>query len=415
MNAEIISVGTELTLGEITNTNARFLADQLRQFDIHNYWQTTVDDQKERIVTAIRQAEQRAQLIFICGGLGPTADDVTMASVAQALDTDLVLDDMYWVTVQDDFRQRRLTLSPENIRQAYYLKGGQALTNPVGLALGSIFSDHDHTYVVLPGPPREFQAMVTESLRPHLEKLTSGRTIMNRVLHFVGYPESTLMDDIQKILGTQTKVIATSYVQPDETQVRLTVFDCPVDVAQQRLAQAEEQIVSELGSYYFGSGEGLTLASQVVKHLKKLGMTISAAESLTAGLFQSTICSVPGASAVFTGGFVTYATEMKTKLLGIPEELINEHSVVSAEVAGAMAQHSRQLTGANLGIGFTGVAGPYGLSGHPVGEVWIGIANGQQTITKQLHLSQQMGRQAIRQQSVQRGLLAIEHLLKSLD
>lgn len=411
MNAEIISVGTELTLGEITNTNARFLADQLRQLDIHCFWQTTVDDQPARIMAAIHQANQRADLIFICGGLGPTADDVTMASVAKALGTELVLDADYWKTVEDDFQQRGVKFGHDNIRQAYYLKGGEALANPVGLALGSLLQNTEHTYVVLPGPPREFHAMVKESLLPKLKQLSNGQTIMNRVLHFVGYPESTLMDDIQKILQNQDAVIATSYVQPDETQVRLTVYNRSAEESQELLNQAETKITQQLGDYFFGTGEGITLAGQVVKHLTERGLTLTAAESLTAGMFQSTICSVPGASKVFAGGFVTYATEMKTKLLGIPQQLIQENSVVSGAVAGAMAQRSRQLTGANIGIGFTGVAGPDNLDGHPVGEVWFGIDDGQQLLTKQLHLSQRMGRQAIRRQSVQLGLLALDHLL----
>ncbi|WP_295729877.1 competence/damage-inducible protein A [uncultured Limosilactobacillus sp.] len=413
MNAEIISVGTELTLGEITNTNARFLANQLRELDINCFWQTTIDDQQSRIVTAINQAKQRADLIFICGGLGPTADDVTMESVAKAVGTKLGLDKKYWQTVQADFKHRGIDFTHDNVRQAYYLDGGQELANPVGLALGSMIERSGHTYVVLPGPPREFQAMVKQSLMPQLKRLSNGRTIMNRLLHFVGYPESTLMDDIHKILEHDTAVIATSYVQPDETQVRLTVFDHSIKESQQLLDYAETQIIEQLSDYYFGTGEGVTLAGQVVKHLKKKGLTLTAAESLTAGLFQSTICSVPGASQVFDGGFVTYATEMKTKLLSIPEQVIQQNSVVSGAVAGAMAQHSRQLTGADLGIGLTGVAGPDELEGHPVGEVWLGIDDGHQIITKQLHLSQQMGRQAIRHQSVQLGLLAIEHLLRT--
>ncbi|WP_251547208.1 competence/damage-inducible protein A [Limosilactobacillus caecicola] len=413
MEAEIISVGTEITLGQITNTNARFLADQLRQLNIKDYWQTTVNDDRQRIIAAIHQAAQRAELIFICGGLGPTQDDVTMASVADAVGADLKLDQKYWEQLQADFKQREVALAPENIRQAYYLGGGEALPNPVGLALGSLIQQGAHTYVVLPGPPREFKAMVEKSLLPRLHQLADNQTIASLNLHFVGYPESTLMDDIQEIIGTAGPVVATSYVQPGETQVRLTVFDQQCDTAQQLLKTAEAKIIAQLGKYYYGTGNEITLAGQVVKELKKRDLTVSAAESLTGGLFQATICGVPGASNVFAGGFVTYATEMKTKLLGIPAEKIAQYSVVSGEVAGAMAARSRQLTGAEIGVGFTGVAGPDGLDGHPVGEVWIGVQFGEQIITKQLHLSQRMGRQAIRQQSVQRGLLMLHHLLQS--
>ena len=414
MEAEIISVGTEIILGQIVNTNARFLADQLRRLDITSHWQATIDDEPSRIVDAIHQAQQRADLIFICGGLGPTKDDVTMASVASALGVDLELDKGYWEQLQRDFKQRQVDLAAENIRQAYYLKGGQPLKNPVGLALGSIITQNHHTYVVLPGPPREFKAMVTQSLISQLQKINNGRTIMSANLHFVGYPESSLMDEINRLLTPYPQIIATSYVQPDETQVRLTVYDLPKNDAQRLINEAQGIIIKELGQYYFGTGDGITLAGQVVHKLSRHHLTISAAESLTGGLFQATICSVPGASQVFNGGFVTYATRMKTELLGIPKELIDKYGVVSGEVAKAMAQACARQTSSELGIGFTGVAGPDSLDGHPVGEVWLGIQYGHQLLSRQLHLSQQMGREAIRRQSVQLGLLMILQLLRKV-
>ena len=411
MDAEIISVGTEIILGQITNTNARYLADQLRQLDIKSHWKTTVDDHPSRIIEAIKQAEKRAHLIFICGGLGPTDDDVTMSSVASALDTELELDQDYWVKLQNDFAKRQVDLAPENIRQAYYLKGGEPLSNPVGLALGSMITQGHHTFVVLPGPPREFKAMVSNSLIPKLRQLTNGRTIMSANLHFVGYPESSLMDDINHLLEPYPEIIATSYVQPDETQVRLTVYDLAEEHAQKIINKASSVIIEKLGQYYFGTGENITLAGEVLQRLASHHYTISAAESLTGGLFQATLCSVPGASRVFEGGFVTYATQMKTQLLGIPSEFIEQYGVVSGEVAGAMAKMSAEKTGANIGIGFTGVAGPDTLDGHQVGEVWVGIQYDGQLIKRQLHLSQKMGREAIRRQSVQLGLLMLLHLL----
>lgn len=412
MKAEIITVGTEITLGQIVNTNVRILADQLRQLDIENHWQTTVDDNPTRIINAIHQAQKRADMIFICGGLGPTADDVTMESVAHALHTNLTLDRDYWTRLKKDFAFRQVELAPENIRQAYFLAGGQPLANPVGLALGSIMDVQHQTFVVLPGPPREFKAMVKSSLVPELKRRSGQRTIESATLHFVGCPESTLMDKIQTILGSKTNIIATSYVQPDETQVRLTVHDMSKIDARQIISQARDSIVDHLNDYYFGTGDGITLASQVIHLLVKKNLTITAAESLTGGLFQATLCSVPGASQAFVGGFVTYATEEKTRLLGIPKETIDHYSVVSGQVALAMAQQSRAKTGADVGIGFTGVAGPDPLDGHSVGEVWIGIQIGSHSETHQLHLSQKMGRQAIRRQSVQLGLLDLYHQLK---
>lgn len=412
MKAEIISVGTEITLGQIVNTNVRLLADQLRQLDIENHWQTTVDDNEDRIISAIQQAKSRADLVFICGGLGPTADDVTMSSVAKVLGTTLKLNQPYWSQLKADFAQRQVSLAPENIRQAYYLSGGKPLANPLGLALGSIMDEDQHTFVVLPGPPREFKAMVLQSLLPELKKRSNQRTIVSTTLHFVGYPESTLMDEIQTILGDHTPIIATSYVQPDETQVRLTIHNMEKNEAENLISTAIQNIQQKLGQYYFGTGDDISLASKVIHLLIQRHFTITAAESLTGGLFQSTLCGVPGASQTFLGGFVTYATAEKVQLLGVPQETIDTYSVVSAQVALAMARQSRKLAGADIGIGFTGVAGPDSLDEHPVGEVWVGLQIGDHSETHQLHLSQRMGRQAIRQQSVQLGLLAIYHYLQ---
>lgn len=418
MEAEIISIGTEIILGQIVNTNARFLADQLRRLDINAYWQTTTDDDPKRIQAAIRQAQKRAQLIFVCGGLGPTPDDQTMASTAKAIGVELALDDDQWQKIQADFTARQTQMTPENIKMAYYLKGGQPLSNPTGMAIGAYLNHQDHTYVVLPGPPREFKPMVTQSLIPLLkQQFGSGRAIYSHNLHFLGQPESLLMDEINQILvdARIDGVLATSYVQPGEIQVRLTIHDVTEDQALLRLTAAEQAIFKQLGQYCFGIGEHVTLATQVVKLLQEHHWTITSAESLTGGMFQSTICSVPGASKVFNGGFVTYAAQAKEQLLGVSPSIIDRYGVVSAQTAKAMAEGCQQKMNAKVGVSFTGVAGPDALENQPAGTVWIGIAiKGQPTQTWLLHLSPKMAtRQWIRQRSVQMGLLYVYWALQN--
>ncbi|KRN59414.1 competence/damage-inducible protein A [Limosilactobacillus secaliphilus] len=410
MEAEIIAVGTEITLGQIVNSNARFLADQLRRLGIESHWQVTVDDDPARISEAIHNAWLRNQLLFVCGGLGPTDDDRTLQSTADALGVDLAVDEDQWQAIQADFKRRQAKMVPENKRQAYFLNGGMPLANPVGLAVGSFWQGKDHTVVVLPGPPREFKAMVSESLLPKLKNLM-GKPIISRNLHFVGCPESELMDRIQAVLPDK-RVVATSYVQPDEIQVRLTVHNETTTNADELLNTAQEKILQAVGDYYFGTGEEVSLAKQVVDCLKKKHLHISAAESLTGGLFQATICSVPGASNVFDGGLVTYAIKVKESLLGVPKEVIDQQGVVSAATAEAMASHVQKLLHADIGVGFTGVAGPDSLEGHPAGTVWIGIAFPDHVESFELHLSGKLGRQNIRRQSVQRALLRIYHGLK---
>lgn len=410
MEAEIIAVGTEITLGQIVNSNGRLLADQLRQLGIESHWQVTIDDDPNRIDQAIQQAWSRTELIFVCGGLGPTDNDRTLQATADALKIGLKIDEEQWQAIQKDFQRRQIPMVPDNKRQAYYLAGGEPLANPVGLAVGSFWQGRGHTVVVLPGPPREFKAMVTESLLPKLKALM-GKPIMSRNMHFVGCSESELMDRIQEYLTTK-EVVVTSYVQPNEVQVRLTVHGEARTEANRLLDQVEHDIVQTVGQHYFGTGNNISLVREVVTLLKAKHLHITAAESLTGGLFQATICSVPGASNVFNGGLVTYAAAVKEKLLGVPTDTIDKFGVVSAETAEAMAIHSKQLLNADIGVGFTGVAGPDSLEGQPAGTVWIGIAYPDHVESFELHLSKQLGRQNIRMQSVQRALLLIYHGLK---
>ena len=414
MEVEIISVGNELILGQIVNTNVAYLADQLRQLNLVAHYQTTVDDEPERIIAAVQAAQKRAQLVFVCGGLGPTDDDQTMPSVAEALGKELVLVEDHWEAIQANFERRHITMTPENIRQAYYLSDGIALANPVGLALGAMVTTGKVTTVVLPGPPSEFKAMVKQSLLPELKKFFPvANSIVTRNLHFVGQPESLLMDEITAILGN-SPVVATPYVQPAEIQVRLKVSGMDATVAKQTLDQAEAKIIALENQYYFGTGDDLTLPGEVVRLLRTKGYRITAAESLTGGLFQSTLCSVSGASNIFNGGFVTYAASAKQKLIGVPATTIQKYGVVSAETATAMAEGAREAMDVDFGVSFTGVAGPDALEGHPAGTVFVAIAQKDHpTKAWQLKLTGLLGRQTIRNQSVAHVLLALYHRLQA--
>lgn len=414
MNAEIISVGTELVLGQVVNTNVPLLAKTLAKLDIAAPYQVTIKDERQQIEDAIEAAWRRADLIFVCGGLGPTADDVTLKSTAAALNTSLTTDQKHWQWIKQVFKRRQIKLLNENIQQARYLTGGQPLANPAGLALGSWYSTDGRVVVVLPGPPAEFKAMLEKSVEPRLvATFGSGQRIASRTMNFLGRPESTLMEEIGEATKKFSQVTVTSYVQPSWIQVRLTVPDLSASEAERVLGATADAILKVDRQYFFGFGDNCSLVNQVVSLLKKQGKTITGAESLTGGMFQSTICSVPGASNVFNGGFVTYAASAKEKLLGIASEIINQHGVVSAETAQAMAENSREKLDADFGLAFTGVAGPDALEGQVAGTVWLGLAvRGQQTQTKLLHLPEYSGRQEIRNLSVQYGLQMIYQQLR---
>lgn len=406
MNAEIISVGTEIVLGQIVNTNAPFLARQLATLGITADRQLAIPDQRDLMVEAIRSAWQRSSLVFVCGGLGPTADDVTLAAVAAALGTDLTVDQDHWQWIKGTFKQRHKVMMPENIQQAKYLTGGTPLANAVGLALGSWYERDGHRLVVLPGPPREFKPMVTREVMPRLAKVIGQHTqITSRTLNFFGRPESELMDEVATVTADLTGVTITSYVQPDAIQVRMTVRNQAQAAANRLLDTAQAAIVAKETPFFFGVGDNCRLVNVVVDLLRQRGLRVTAAESLTGGMFQSTICSVPGASNVFDGGLVTYAATAKEHLLGIDPEVIEKNGVVSAATAAQMAEKSREKLNVAIGLGFTGVAGPDSLEGQPAGTVWIGLAiEGQPTQTKLCHLGAYRGRQAVRRQSVQAGL-----------
>lgn len=407
MRVEIISVGDELQRGEINNTNSTYAAQKLNELGMKIVFQTTVGDDQEKIVGSIRLAKSRADLILVCGGLGPTEDDKTLTAVATALAKPIKFSDKWWQTIKNYLQRRKIEIQPNNKKQAQYI--GNAIPNETGLALGSWYQDGDQQVLILPGPPSEFRSMLKKQVLP---KVLEGEfySSQKEVMHFLGRPESTLMKDLQPIIHQYPQVQFLSYVKPTNIELRV-IGD--KNIGKREFTELVAKIQKVEAPYYLGSGEDFDLATKLVETLKKRQLKITGAESLTGGLFQSTICSVPGASTIFNGGFVTYAAEAKAKLLHIDSELINKYGVVSKETASEMASHSKNIMGADIGISFTGVAGPDSLEGHPAGNVWIGLAIGEnEVITKELHLAEYLGRQQIRLLAVQYGLQLILQALE---
>lgn len=409
MQAEIISVGDELQRGDIVNTNAAFIARQLRQLNTVVKRQETVNDQLTAIKEALTTAVHQFDLVIVTGGLGPTADDVTLQAVASALQEPIKVSERQWRQIQQIFAERQIALTSENRRQAQYI--GEPLNNSNGLALGSWCQKENSIVVVLPGPPVECEQMVTAEVQPRLQALVGRQTnLYSKTLHFLGRPESLLMEDLAPIIQHPQLISVTSYVKPNDIQLRLVALKPGMEDELQAISQ---QIIDREQDYYLGEGNQFNLATAVVKLLHKQQLKISAAESLTGGLFQSTICSVPGASNIFDGGFVTYAASAKETLVGVRPQTVEQFGVVSQQTAEEMAQGCRQKLGVDFGMGFTGVAGPGPLEGHPAGTVWISLATSQGTISRQLHLANNWGRQRIRELSVQYGLQLLYQELKN--
>ena len=384
MKAEIIAVGTEILTGQIVNTNAQFLSEKLAEIGVDVYFQTAVGDNEARLLSLLEIASQRSNLVILTGGLGPTEDDLTKQTLAKFLEKDLVFDPQAQEKLDIFFAHRPdYARTPNNERQAQIVEGATPLPNETGLAVGGVLEVDGVTYVVLPGPPSELKPMVLNQLLP---KLMTGAKLYSRVLRFFGIGESQLVTILADLIDNQTDPTLAPYAKTGEVTLRLSTKAVSQEKANQALDILENQILDRqtfegisLRNICYGYGEETSLASVVVEELKKRQKSITAAESLTAGLFQATLADFSGVSAIFNGGFVTYSLEEKSKMLDISEQELKEHGVVSEFTAKKMAEQARLKTQSDYGVSLTGVAGPDSLEGHPAGTVFIGLAHAKGT------------------------------------
>ena len=384
MKAEIIAVGTEILTGQIVNTNAQFLSEKLAEIGVDVYFQTAVGDNEDRLLSLLEIASQRSNLVILTGGLGPTEDDLTKQTLAKFLGKDLVFDSQAQEKLDTFFAHRPdYARTPNNERQAQIVEGATPLPNETGLAVGGVSEVDGVTYVVLPGPPSELKPMVLNQLLP---KLMTGTKLYSRVLRFFGIGESQLVTILADLIDHQTDPTLAPYAKTGEVTLRLSTKAVSQEKANQALDILENQILDcqtfegiSLRDICYGYGEETSLASVVVEELKKRQKSITAAESLTAGLFQATLADFSGVSAIFNGGFVTYSLEEKSKMLDISEQELKEHGVVSEFTARKMAEQARIKTQSDYGVSLTGVAGPDSLEGHPAGTVFIGLAHAKGT------------------------------------
>ena len=392
MKAEIIAVGTEILTGQIVNTNAQFLSEKLAEIGVDVYFQTAVGDNETRLISLLEIAQKRSNLVILTGGLGPTEDDLTKQTLAQFLGRHLTFDAQAQAKLDDFFAHRPdYARTPNNERQAQIVEGSIPLPNETGLAVGGMIEVDGVTYVVLPGPPSELKPMVLNELLP---RLTTGAKLYSRVLRFFGIGESQLVTILSDLIEEQTDPTIAPYAKTGEVTLRLSTKATSQDEAQKALDNLEEKILVRqtfegvaLKDICYGYGEEASLARVVVEELKKKKQTITAAESLTAGLFQATLANFSGASTIFKGGFVTYSLEEKAKMLDIPQVELEEYGVVSAFAAEKMADQARLKTKSDFGISLTGVAGPDSLEGHPAGTVFIGLSQASGTEVIQVNIA----------------------------
>jgi len=353
MRAEIISCGTELLLGQITDTNATYLAQNLAALGVDLYYVSQVGDNLGRIVETIQRAWQRSDLIVMTGGLGPTEDDLARESIGALLGEAMQVDPEQETTLRARFAHASMPMLERNMKQATLIPSAQSLENPLGSAPGWWVEKDAHIIVAMPGVPREMYRMWEEEVVPRLSKYTSG-LIFTRILRVYGLGESSVEELLDSLIHNTNPTVAT-YAKPDAVDVRISAKAESSKEASQLVAEMEGRVRQLLGHHIFGI-EGDTLASVIGKHLQERRQTLSVMESLTGGLLASTITDFQSSSKHFVGGIVAYSSDLKAQM-GVPRKILDRYGAVSEETACAMAHAVREYFRTDFGIGVTGVRG----------------------------------------------------------
>lgn len=404
MHAEVISVGTEILLGQITDTNSTFISQRLAELGIDVYFKTVVGDNEKRLLQALEIASGRSDMVILSGGLGPTKDDLTKQTVAKFLNCGLLTDKNALEYIEEYYRQNNRKMTDNNLLQAKYLEGSVSLPNESGMAVGSYYQNQNGPdFILLPGPPSEMRPMFDKEAMPRLKKkYAKEHLLFSRVLRFYGIGESQLVTELDDLINGQTNPTIAPYAKVGEVTLRLTAQADSKESAKEILDETEQVISKRVGQYLYGYGDDNSLPKVVVEKLKQRGLTVSASESLTGGSFQKAVTDIAGSSQIFPGGFVTYSASAKENLLNIPKKIIIENGVVSEATAKWMAERTRIKMDTDFGVSFTGVAGPDTLEGNPAGTVWIGISQrGRQTAAFEYHFYGD--RDAVRVRSVLAG------------
>ncbi len=409
MNAEIIAVGSELLLGQIANTNAQFISEQLAFLGINVYYHSVVGDNPDRLKDVVKTAQSRADLIIFTGGLGPTKDDLTKETISELLGKRLAYNEEALDSIVDYYKSTGKVMTENNRKQALIIEGSHVLPNRHGMAPGMVAEKDGKHYILLPGPPFEMQPMFSEFAQPFLMERAS-EPIVSRVLRYFGIGESALETEIMDLIDKQTNPTIAPLAKAGEVTLRLTASHPDAAEANRLLDDMEHQINLRAGGYFYGYGE-TSLSEETFKLLKQNNWTAASAESLTGGLFSKQMTAIPGSSAVFKGSVVAYSNDVKHQLLNVTEELLAKEGAISAACAEAMAKNIRMITGSEFGISFTGVAGPDESEGKPAGTVYIGLSDQSGTFSRKLLLKGT--RESIRNRTVKHGWdLLRRHVLK---
>lgn len=380
--AEIIAVGTELLLGNIVNTNARDISQALSAVGVNVFWHTVVGDNPQRLKEALDIARRRADIIITTGGLGPTYDDLTKQTICEAFGKPLVLHPDILETIRVYFEKNvHMKMPSNNVQQAELPEGCTVFDNPVGTAPGCAFEADGVHVLMLPGPPFEMLTMLKNHVVPYLRRLSSEIIVSHDIMTF-GLGESPMEELLREKMSHMENPSLATYAKPSEVRLRATAKAASQEEAEAMLAPVVKEVTDFLGDYVYGVDvPGLENACMAL--LKERRLTFATAESCTGGRVAERITALPGASAVYRGGVVSYWTGVKADVLGVPAEMLDTYGAVSEQTAKAMAQGARRITGADIAVSVTGVAGPDpDERGVPVGIVYIGLATPEGTFCR---------------------------------
>ncbi len=412
--AEIITIGDELLIGQVVNTNQAFIAQRLNEAGVVVGHMTTVGDRRESILEAFRTAWERHRVVIVTGGLGPTHDDITRSVVCEFFSTDLEFHPPSFENVERLFERRGIPVTRLNREQAMVPRGCTVVPNLLGTAPGYLFDRDGRMMAVMPGVPYELHRMMQETIGPYLSERVTGQVVRHRTIKTTGIAESLLaaqLGNIDEIIPPSEDLTLAFLPSPAGVRLRLTTVAKDLQTADRRIAAAEKRIREKAAQYIYGVDEE-DLEEVVGRLLTERGWTISVAESCTGGLILDRLTNVPGSSAYVDRGYVTYSNAAKISDLNVPADLIDTHGAVSKEVAVAMANGARQVSGSTIAIATTGIAGPTGGSEEkPVGLVFIGYADEHSSLAIRFSFGE--GRRRVKERAAQAALeLVRKKLLK---
>ena len=411
---EILSVGTELLLGNIANTDAQMLSQGLSELGLNVFWHTVVGDNLQRAEEAVALAKKRADIIITTGGLGPTCDDLTKNVLAEAFGRKLVFDEGSAERIRSYFNRIGRTMTDNNLQQAMLPEGCTILPNDWGTAPGCAFEADGVHVIMLPGPPSECRPMFQYRAKPYLLSLSEG-VIASHTIKLFGIGESSMEAQLRDQMNAMSNPTLAPYAKEGECELRVTAKAAADEEAQALLQPTVAQVRELFGDKVYGV-DVPSLEYVVIRDLKEKGLTIGTAESCTGGLMAKRLTDVPGASAAFRGGIVSYTNEIKAGVLGVPQDMLNRLGAVSGEVAAAMAEGARRVLGCDIALSSTGVAGPdRDDRGSEVGTMFVAIATPEGTRVRALHLGARPMRERLRTQTASHAFDLARRYLSGLD